>query len=190
MAGNFLFLEFTDEEIVYLLSSLRKIFTQKQIKTNIHITVRGPYAKTITEGEIKKADHTIKNDVILIAGVGRFSDSRHTVYLKVRSDNLEKIWDKPDYPKSKYGFNPHITMYDGNNAQLAEGIYKFLENEKLELLCHSFKLTPYVSKQISLFKENDSATKGHHFFELSNRRKVRADILERAHKLVKYFDNT
>jgi len=186
MASNFLFLEFKDEEIVYLLSSLRKIFAQKTVKTNIHITVRGPYTKLITDEEIRKTRKKIQNDVILITGVGRFDNTRHTVYLKVGSENLEKIWDKPDFPKSKYGYNPHITMYDGDNESLADGICEFLEKERLELLCHSFKLTPYVSKQMPLFEESDNV-KGGHFLELSNRRKVRADILERAYKLVKYY---
>jgi len=185
MSSNFMFLEFTDEEIVYLLSSLREIFSQKSSQANVHITVRGPYLKSITDEEIGRAKKIIKHDVFLIAGVGRFDNFKHTVYLKVRSDNLEKIWDKPDFPKSKYGFNPHITMYDGEDSRLADEIYSFLEKERLELLCQSFKLTPYVSKQIPLFVE-DNGVKGRHFLELSNRKRVRADILERAYKVVKY----
>jgi len=189
---EFLFLEFLDPEINALLTGLRKEFSEKISHSNIHITVRGPYKKRLTKIQIDKIWRKIKNDIILICDTGLFNNCGfYIVYLKVKSENLRGIWWKPDFQVSKHGFNPHITMYQGNNKELAHKIKKFLGEENIQLLCSQFDLTPYVSKQETLFKKSDSTEMSNkQFLGLIHLGKIKADILQRAHNLVKYGEPT
>jgi len=184
MSASFLFLEITDVEIANLLSSLRETFTGKK-SNNIHLTVRGPYKKTITSDDVNKWYKKISDNDLLIHKVGKFSnDGFHVVYLSVECEGLKSIWDKPDYPVDKYGFNPHISIYVGEDKKISDCCYEFLKNEQIALLCRSFKLSPYISKQADMFP-GDTISKGHHFLELSNKRLVKADVLQRAYNVMK-----
>lgn len=185
---EFLFLEFLDPEINALLSGLRKEFIGKTSHNNIHITVRGPYKNKLANTQIDKYWNKIKNDDILISNIGIFDNNGfQIVYLKVKSDHLKSIWWKPDYQVSKHGFNPHITVYQGNNKELAKKIKKFLDGENIHLFCSNFNLTPYVSKQESLFEPDKNIEEPNkQFLNLIHIGKVKADILQRANNLMKY----
>jgi 2'-5' RNA ligase len=191
MAKHFLFLELRDNHVCFLLLRLREIFTGKQSKTNIHITVRGPYVDAPTNIEISRWTDLIKNDRLRIAGVGSFQNGdNHIVYVAVNSRNLREIWWKPDYSIKKYKFNPHISLYDGEDAELALLIKEFLENENLDIECTAFELTPYVSQspQYSLLVNAERAYQKH-FSLLVLKSKVKGDILERAQKLISDYQS-
>ncbi len=184
MSKSFIFLEFLDPEINALIFGLRNEFGGRVQNTNVHITVRGPYYKRIDANIIKPLGKQLGDDPILIHSAGIFRNSEYVVYLKVESKGLKNIWWKPDYPVERFGFNPHITIYVGNNEVVAEAIYKFLKKENISLLTQSYKLIPYVSKQSDLFPHKDNP-RSRHIRELSNRFLVRADILQRAANLVR-----
>ena len=184
---RFLFLELLDPEIHALINGLRHEFGQKKSTSNLHITVRGPYKNSIPKKSVENFSRILSGDAILIHSAGLFvNDGVYVVYVKINSENLKKIWWKPDYPVKQYGFNPHISLYIGRDKYLANEIHEFLRREKLKVLCREFKLTEYVTKQGRIFADVD-IPKEKHFLELSNRRLVRADILQRAANLVNNY---
>ena len=184
---RFLFLELLDPDINGLLYGLRREFGEKTFDTNIHITVRGPYEDSITREEISRCQNIMANDVILIHGIGEFeTNNGAVVFIKVHSENLEKIWWKPDYPIKMYGFNPHITLFKGKDLKLAKVIKEFLVKENIKLVCEEFRLTPYASKQNELFPF-DNVPIEKHFFKLTTKRLVKTNILQKASNVVRLY---
>src|SRR5690348_9290015 len=80
-----------------------------------HITVRGPYeAKPDLDQEWRKV-HDIR---VAVVGLGTFfDDTQNTVFFKCESDELAEVWWKKHYRS----INPHITIYDGESREFAEG---------------------------------------------------------------------
>lgn len=185
----FVFLEICDKGICELLNKLRTIFNQKPFGSNIHVTIRGPYSKPVTEQELDGWYDKIKSDPILIANAGMFeNEDESIVYLGVsaahNSKNIIRITRKFDYPKHKFDFNPHITLYAGTNKDLAKRIYEFLRREQIELVCHSFELSVYGSSpQKELFNEPQQSRRGF-MSNLIFSGKVSSDIFVRARNLV------
>lgn len=188
--SSFLFLEFLDPEINGLLTRLRSEFGYDDTDTEIHLTVRGPYDGPISSEEIAKHERILQDDQVFLHGAGIFENPKESiVYIKVASPNLKNIWWKRDYPREKFGYNPHISLYKGKDRELARLIYGFIEKERLELICRKFRLTPYSSKQRELFPF-EQIPKENQFLELANRRLVRPDILQRAANLVRDYKRT
>jgi len=194
MLKNFLFLKLTDPEICSLLWELREIFEgEKKSGTNIHITIRGPNKNKFRPEVIRSLYKKIEGDSIVIQSAGRFDNGDYqVVYIKVSSTNLHKIWRKPDYPKAEYGVNSHITLYVGSDKKYADCIYKFLRDENIALLCNSFELVPYQSKQVSVPNIDDEMDLiGVGFKKLVHLGKLSLSILERARYVVsKYHEET
>lgn len=185
----FVFLEIRDADICELLNSLRSIFNQRNFKSGIHVTLRGPYVKPISEAKLADWFNKIRAHSILIANVGMFeNESESVVYLKVSTANNSKslsgITRKFDFPKSKFNFNPHITLYVGNDKILAHKIYDFLRRENIELVCHSFELSVYAStSQFELFSQPIPSMKGE-VASLIFSRRISPEILVRARRLI------
>ena len=179
--ASFVFLEIRDPEIYVLLNGLRREFGQEV--GPLHITVRGPYVEPIRTDDLRTWQHTIDQSPLIIQSAGLFNNGKEAVaYLKVDSLDLRKIWWKPDYPIEKYGFNPHITIYKGTDKVFSRKVFEFLKNEDLCLACNDVVVTTFVSKQQDMFAmEFKPGT--NQFLELANRRKVKADILQRAANL-------
>ncbi len=187
---RFLFLEFLDSEINGLLTGLRREFSFGDFDHQIHLTVRGPYPGSIPANDVERNQDVLDEDPLLIHGAGIFCNHEtYIVYIKVSSPALKKIWWKPDFPIEKYGFNPHITLYKGYDEVLANIIYNFLDSEQIKLVCHQARLTPFASKQKELFPYGDIPNE-RHFLNLSNKRMVRADILQRASNIVSEYQKS
>lgn len=178
---SFVFLEIRDPEVFVLLNGLRREFGQTV--GPLHITVRGPYYETISVKDVKSWQRTVSMSPLVIQSAGIFENPNEAVaYVKADSIDLQKIWWKPDFPIEKYGYNPHITIYKGPDADFARKVFEFLKNEDLCISCHDVVVTTFVSKQQDMFPtEYDPGT--NQFLELANKRKVRADILQRAANL-------
>lgn len=184
MTKHFLFLEIRDSEICTLLHQLRYCFNKKPSKSNIHITVRGPYKNELKLDDTERFQKIMEGDTIRIGDVGRFDNSdTSVVFLRIASQHLGKIWWKPDYPKRKYGFNPHISLYSGKDKILADHIFDFLKSESLYLDTRQFELTKYVSNQFCLISEGRQKFEKH-FLRLILNKKVKGDILTRAQAVV------
>lgn len=72
------------------------------------------------------------------------------VYLQVNSPRLRKVWWKPEYSIREYGFNPHLSLYRGPDANLARILEQFLKHEELEILTSEFRIVRQVSKQVPI----------------------------------------
>ena len=110
-------------------------------KNRAHITVRGPYPGVANlTGTINRV---IESSEIYIHGSGNFFDSgQNTVYLRCKSSKLETVWDKPDY-----GFNPHITLYDGPSHEFAKKLWDIASSRTYDISFIAGPLTPLVSSR-------------------------------------------
>ena len=86
-------------------------------KHRAHITVGGPYRGIRTD--VGGSSRLVEGSEINIDDPGNFFDfEQNTVYLRCHSPKLEDVWDKYDY-----GFNPHITLYDGSSREFARRLW-------------------------------------------------------------------
>jgi 2'-5' RNA ligase len=178
MAKSFVFLEIADPEISALIHGIREVAMSSTAKTAPHITVRGPYSRPVLRKEILRYRRILSRSPLVLEGIGAFqSGDRTTVYMKVQHPNLRQIWWKPDYPIKEFGFNPHLTLYEGQDRARAERLQSFLRREDIKLLTSEFLVSPYVSDHKDLFAQAEGKEKL--FLSLIRRGLVRADVLAR-----------
>ena len=178
MAKSFVFLEIVDPEIVALVHGIRSIANSAPSRSGPHVTIRGPYSKPVPPGQLTRYKRLLDSSPVVLEGVGVFTASdRFAVYVKVQHDKLRQVWWKPDYPIKKFGFNPHVTLYEGDDRQRAMLLCKFLTNEKLKVLTWDFVVRPYVSDHKDLFQRANPLDIS--FFGLINKGQIRADFLAR-----------
>ena len=186
MAKFFIFLEITDPEINALIWAITEIITGQAPTQPFHMTVRGPYEEPISTSTLKSCQDVMRYDVLEIGQVGRFSNpGEETVYFRIDSPNLRKIWWKPDFSIEKFGFNPHISLYRGPDAQFADLIAAFIEKEKITLLCAEYRLVPHVTKQLDLFPLKVPITK--QFLGLLNSGRIHTTFLMRLERTVRDY---
>ncbi len=130
MARYFVFLHILEPDISELLNIA--IYTLNPLeKWGAHVTLAGPYesAKNLP----RSREFCQK---IAVGGVGQFrGGGQNTVFLKIGSDELRSVWDKPDYP-----YNPHLTIYDGSDRDLADNLYAKLNEVRPILAFHVSRL--------------------------------------------------
>ena len=149
---DFIILQLLNAEINEFLSELRDKLGSSKTESGIHITVRGPYSKKISGKKIVEYENVIRHEPIHIQGIDVFQNQKESVvYIRAHSKSLKKIWKKPDFPKKKFGFNPHITLHKTTDIRFANMISDFLKREEIELICHEFRLIAFTSKQGDLF---------------------------------------
>lgn len=121
-----------------LLDAIR-LFANPHAKHAAHITVRGPYPDYVDPRTWSAA---VKGKRIDVAGVGTFfGRGQNTVFLCVDSAALREILYKPDYPAGP----PHLTIYDGDSRQFADGLRSLLEERRLSLTFQASGVEPMVS---------------------------------------------
>lgn len=178
MAKRFVFLEIRDPELNALIGWLREAAMGTPSRHNVHITIRGPYSSEIPEAQIARYQQVLRSDPIVFEGVGAFTaGERRVVYIKVQHPKLRQVWWKPDFPIKKFGFNPHITIFEGSDAHRAQTVLDFLQKERLQLLTWDFEVTSRVSDHRDMFGE--AVRKAEPFLKLVNRGLVRADVINR-----------
>ena len=95
-------------------------------KTRAHITVRGPYTRPV---DIAALGRELSGTEVMADGIDSFlREDQNTVFIRCRSEPLREVWQKKDF-----GFNPHITIYDGPSREFA---LKLLE--RLSILPNRF----------------------------------------------------
>ncbi len=175
-----LLLNIEDNELNELFTGLQELFNKKRSKSIPHITLRGPY----NESPSKKTIDMLHNSLIKtklplqIKGVDMFKNNNtYVVYLKVYQEKIEKTSWKKDYPKKKYGFNPHISIYNGKDEALANKILFFLKNENLSFECNEYSLDLHTlnSKQSKMDYQYIK-----HFNEVLNSNNKYAYLLKKA----------
>lgn len=179
----FLFLELRDSGVNALFSGISEAISSKYLDSAPHLTLRGPYSKSVPARTVEKYSGIISRDVLKIKGAGLFSNPHEdVVYLRVNSPNLRKCWWKPDYPMYKYGFNPHFSIYRGSDRLLADKLYRFFDHEKLEILCAEFRLVTHVSRQMKFLPDDVPLTE-YPFHELIAGN-IRENLLDRLRVVV------
>lgn len=94
-------------------------------KLPAHITVRGPCDSQ--SKALGTNSSSCYGSLVHVLGAGHFfSSGQATVFLKVDSDFLKSYWYKPDFP-----YNPHITLYDGNDFDFACKLYNIVNEKRL-----------------------------------------------------------
>ena len=110
-------------------------------KHRAHITVRGPYQRAISS--LDTINRGIEGSRIDIYGSGNFFESdQNTVYLACQSPQLEAAWYKRDY-----GFNPHITLYDGSSHEFARKLWDVVSSRTYETSFIAGPLKALISSQ-------------------------------------------
>ena len=110
-------------------------------KHRAHITVRGPYYRG--RKQVGAVNRFVEGAEISINGSGNFFDTgQNTVYLRCESPNLGDVWDKPDF-----GFNPHITLYDGSSQSFAVNLWEIVSERTYEFSFIAGPLIPLVSSR-------------------------------------------
>lgn len=113
MSKFFAFLYVEDEETGNLLNTAIAVLNPRA-KWPAHVTVSGPFSSR--RQLPRKLSYYRTMDV---CGVGQFrSDEQNTVYLRVGTFDLRHISRKPDF-----GYNPHLTLYDGDDHVLGDRLF-------------------------------------------------------------------
>lgn len=121
-----------------LLDTVRLI-ANPAAKHPVHITVRGPYSDY---QDPRGWSAAVQGQRVHVGGVGTFfGPSQNTVLLKVKSPAIQAIWHKPDYP----GYNPHVTIYDGDSRPFAEALRDVLEPRDPTFTFQATGMEPLVS---------------------------------------------
>jgi hypothetical protein len=106
-------------------------------KTEVHLSIRGPYNRRKDQREVDEWNSLIENRSIKVNEVGNFFlYNQNTVFLKCSSPIILKVWDK-----SGYAFMPHLTLYDGNDQLFATELYDLLREFPIDI---SFKSSGVV----------------------------------------------
>ncbi len=142
-----------DEIIRTLIDGIRFLADPKQ-KYQAHLTVRGPYKRTPKKYE-RHWNTSIRDHDIHINGLGTFfNDTQNTVYLSCEGgDSLKSIWNKRDYKE----YNPHITLYNGNDRKYAEQLKDVLNGLEFDFNVDVDELEILkpvtIKNQLNLFNE-------------------------------------
>lgn len=114
-----------------------RLFASPTAKRFSHLTVRGPYDFPLDEDYLSFLNLKIKSNNLLIRGVGNFFQSgQNTVFFTCEGESLREVWDKPDFKK----FTPHVTVYDGKDAQFALSLFNIMEKYRYRVQCGGDKL--------------------------------------------------
>ena len=115
-----------------------RLLASPDAKRFSHVTVRGPYDRALKEPLITDLNSLLKGKSILIDGAGNFfRDGQNTVFFTCRGGGLKDVWEKTEFSD----FNPHVTIYDGNDRELASQIFSIVANYSYSINCGEDKLS-------------------------------------------------
>jgi len=119
-----------DVKIASILNFV-KLLCAPNSKTEMHLSVRGPYSSPLKPRKVSEYNEQIKNSEIKIIDIGNFfSNEQNTVFLKCDGQALKRIWKKTTYT---HEYNPHLTLYDGKNKDFAHELYTLLSKRYINL---------------------------------------------------------
>ena len=126
-----------DEPIQSRLDAMRFLANTEE-KAQAHITVRGPYTQ---KQNVSRLNREVAGTKIVAKGIGTFFNSKqNTVFIRCYADSLRRIWQKSDF-----GFNPHITIYDGPSREFAGALVDHLSRVQIQFSFLVDKLFPMTS---------------------------------------------
>lgn len=123
MNRYFVFLYIEDKRLTRFIDYAIYLLNPTE-KWPAHVTLAGPYTN---RKEAPPEDELDFCQRLSVMGVSEFrSANQNTVYLIVGNGQLESVWNKPDF-----AFNPHLTLYDGSDSDLADEIVRWGKAERL-----------------------------------------------------------
>jgi hypothetical protein len=128
---HFAFL-FPDDQRLQELLDLAIFILNPAEKLSAHITVAGPF----------NDPRSLPEEWSFVAkicglGVDRFTSShQNTIFIKVDAHEIKEVWNKPDFP-----YNPHLTLYDGDDWELADRLYEALYEQRMYFCFYVSRLT-------------------------------------------------
>jgi 2'-5' RNA ligase len=109
-----------------VLNGIRVLANPKE-KHSAHITVQGPFLRRRPESKVREFDAIISGKEVSVEGVDSFFfPGQSTVFLRGVGEELRDVWRKPHY-----GYNPHITLYDGADREMAEQILSAVKSAQV-----------------------------------------------------------
>lgn len=169
---NFVFIVFRDPVAVGAIHFLSSAFGGSRVDLP-HLTIQGPYEEKVDLSKIVSIKKKISNDIFFVGNPGKFKTAKGcALFFRVSSDNLRRVWDKPDFPIDKFGFNPHITIYEGPDEARVDAALAFLKRYRLELLCREFDVVQYVPRQSDMFPNLGVGPDEHAISKLSSQGRI------------------
>jgi len=134
----------SNDNVRIYINAIRVIAEENQ-RTQVHITVRGPYKKRLSELKEKEYSSLIQGEKLIVNGIGNFFElNQNTIFFECEENlKLKKIWKKTSYMEYK----PHITIYDGKDRDFAHDLYNVLEK--------NFKAFPFIVNELSWLEPKD-----------------------------------
>jgi len=113
-------------------------------KTEIHLSLQGPFKSPHDPGRIQKLNDIIRNASIKVDGFGNFFPyNQNTVYLRCNSNAIKKVWKKDGY-----SYMPHLTLYDGNDSDFANELYESLKKLDIDISFRASNLIVYDTEEL------------------------------------------
>jgi hypothetical protein len=77
--------------------------------------------------KVDELNRELHGNEIEVSGVGVFvAPSQYTVFLACDGSRLRNVWQKTDY-----GYNPHLTLYDGRDSAFANALKAIVTRHEL-----------------------------------------------------------
>jgi hypothetical protein len=174
---RFLYLELLDPDVDAVLGDIVEIVSGRRPTAPFHLTLRGPYAGQVPKSVVARCVAALSHDVLRIGGAGRFSNpSEEVTYLRVDSAGLREVWWKPEYPVGAFGFEPHLSIYRGRNADLADALAGVLGRAEIDLLCAETRVVIHGGRQrrLSLGRRGSAGA----LQRLASAGRVRVEVLD------------
>ena len=128
---------FDDKRLQNTLDAMRFIANPRE-KTRAHITIRGPYLKSRNVYDLERK--IFGTEAVADGVKAFFSENQNTVFISCYSERFREVWNKKDF-----GFNPHITIYDGASREFAKMLFDRLERLPIRFSFLVGKLSSLVS---------------------------------------------
>lgn len=126
------------EPFIQAALNVVRYLSNPAVKHAAHITVRGPYDEL---QDVVELSSFIADKRIRIDGVSTFyGPSQNTVYLACDAPELAYVWWKPDY-----GFNPHLTLYDGDDVIFARQLEALMVRLQVRFSFRATELQTIIS---------------------------------------------
>jgi len=123
-----------DDKIIDKILYAIRILVKNQIGdviTPAHITVKGPYKIAMAKEDLRIENKKIKLTPIKIKGIDTFEINENLIiHFKCNAPQLLSVWDKPSFPISKFGYNPHITLYNNIKGDFSNKLLATLQEYK------------------------------------------------------------
>lgn len=132
-----IYVTYIKEPEIRSLVNFAKLVCNPKSRSEAHVSIRGPYKHKINNDILTKYNAILSGSKILVSGIGSFiNENQNTVFLKCKSESIKKVWTR----KNKYGYNPHITIYDNSLKSFASSLFNELQKLSIRFSFTATKL--------------------------------------------------